>query len=354
VERLYHLTKSEDLSLPIIERLFKQTEFYEECLKKKVFEKIPLPRHLDGARVGVVFLEESTRTYTTFEMAASELGANVMGLPLAKRFSGFAKEEALKHAIQFWSGAGISYLRLVDLIVLRHYEADAGERAAKVSKVPIINAGTGGQEGEHVTQALLDNYAFLKFLGKREGISIAFFGDVRFSRIIFSELPILYLLYFPNLKIYFIAPEGFELSEKARDYLRQKKISFEELRDGREVINECEIGYFLRVQKNRLDDLVESNLMAKEEAERLLKQYQENRDRYALTKELYQFSEKKGTIFCHPGPISEEEKEIRPEVENLDRVRFLKQWAYGFPMRMAILTEAWESQREIDLKQTRI
>ncbi len=347
MERFYSLTKSEDLSLSTIEKLFKITEFYEERLKKKVFERIPFPRDLDGVRVGVVFLEESTRTYTTFEMAASELGANVMGLPLAKVFSAFAKEEALIHAIQFWSGAGISYLRLVDLLVLRHFEVDAAERAARFSKVPIINAGTGGEDGDHPTQGLLDNYAFRKFLGKSDSLSIAFMGDVRFSRIICSELPIMHLLY-PNLKVYIISPEGFGLNARARNYLLQNNIPFEELRDSKEIINKCQICYVLRVQKNRLEDLVNRHLLDKKEAERLLGQYQKNRDNYAVTEELYEISEKGGTIFCHPGPISEVEQEIRPEVEGLPRVKFLQQWAYGLPMRMAILTESWKTQREID------
>lgn len=348
MERLYHLNKSEDLSLPIIERLFQRTEFYEECLRNKVKDRVPLPPDLDGVRLYVVFLEESTRTFLTFEGAGKELRALVEGLPLAKVFSSFAKEEALKHAVQFLSGAGISYLRLADIIVIRHFEVDAAERAASFSKVPIINAGTGGEDGYHPTQALLDNYAFRKFLGKSNNLSIAFMGDVRFSRIVLSELPIMHLLY-PNLKVYIVAPEGFELTAKARNYLIEKKIPFEEVRDSREVVNECQICYVLRVQKNRLKDLVEGGLLSKEEAERLLRQYQENRDNYALTKELYEISERKGTIFCHPGPISEKEQEIRPEVENLDRVRFLEQWAYGFPMRMAILVESWETQREIDL-----
>jgi len=348
MERLYHLIKSEDLSLPIIERLFQRTEFYEEGLRKKVTERIALPRDLDGVRVYIVFLEESTRTYSTFNSAALELGALVTGFPLAKVFSSFAKEEALKHAMEFWSGAGISYLRLADIIVLRHFEVDAAERAAGFSRVPIINAGTGGEDGEHPTQGLLDNYGFRKFLGKSNSLSIAFMGDVRFSRIVLSELPILHLLY-PNLKVYIAAPEGFGLNTKARNYLIEKKIPFKETKDGREVVNECQICYVLRVQKNRLKDLVEGGLLKGEEAERLLQLYQENRDNYAVTKELYEISERKGTIFCHPGPISEKEQEIRPEVENLPRVKFLKQWAYGFPMRMAILAESWETQREIDM-----
>ncbi len=346
-DRLYHLTKSENLSLPTLQRVYERAEFYEERLKKKVKERTPVPRDLDGVRVYVVFLEESTRTYCTFYSAAQELGAIVNGLPLAKVFSSFAKEEALKHAIQLFSGAGISYLRLADLIILRHFEVDAAERAAEFSKVPIINAGTGGEDGDHPSQGVVDNYGFIKILGKTDSLSIVFMGDVRFSRIIPSELPIMHLLY-PNLKVYIAAPEGFGLSERARSYLIQNKIPFEETRDAREVINDCHICYTLRVQKNRLTQLVADNLIEEAEANRLLSQYQDNRDSYAVTKELHEISKGNGTIFCHPGPISEVEQEVRPEVEDLPRVMFLPQWAYGFPVRMAILAESWETQREMD------
>jgi len=346
MEMLYHLTKSEDLSLPIVEKLFQKAEYYEEYLKTKVGKRVSLSKlnDLEGVRVYIVFFEESTRTYSTFYSAARELGALVTGIPLAKQFSGFAKEESLKHMIEFWSGAGIPYLRLADIIVIRHFEADAAERAAKVSKVPIINAGTGGKDGHHPTQALLDGYGFRKFLGKRDSLKIAFVGDLRFSRIIPSELPLLSILY-PKLEIYFVAPEGFRVTPNVKNFLNQRRIPFGESSDIKEVVNDCDLCYMLRVQKNRLIELEDE-----ENAEELLKEYQKNRDNFAVTGEVYRLSEKRGTIFCHPGPIDSKEQEIRPEVENLSRVKFLSQWAYGYPVRMALLVEAWETQKEIDLR----
>jgi len=349
MDSLYHLTKGEDLSLPIVEKLFQRAEYYEDLLRVKLTQRTALPRDLDGVRVSVIFLEESTRTYCTFTGAAEELGAMVNGLPLAKVFSSFAKEEALKHAIQFFSGTGAPHLRLADIIVIRHFETDAAEKAASFSKVPVINAGTGGEDGEHPTQSLLDCYGYRKFLGESKGLSILFLGDVRFSRIIGSELPILAMVY-PDLKCGFAAPEGFRLNDKNRNFLVKNGIPFEEVGDAREVINDYDICYTLRVQKNRLHDLMERGLLAQEEAGRLTEQYQKNRDNYAVTEELYNISEKRKTIFCHPGPISEKEQEIRPEVESLSRMKFLEQWAYGYPIRMAILYESWQTQLKIDMR----
>lgn len=349
-ERLYHLTCVEDLSPKIIESIFQRAECYENYLKEKVASRARIVQLYDlmGVRVYVVFFEESTRTFCTYYSGAKELNAMVSGIPLATQFSSFAKEEALKHFIEFLSGKAIPHLRLADIIVIRHFETDAGRIAAESSGVPIISAGIGGEEGEHWSQALLDLYFYQRTFGKKDSLKIGFFGDIRFSRIIPSELPLLHYIY-SDLEILFAAPEGFELTDNSRNFLLDNAISFREVGSIQEGVRYCDIAYITRVQKNKLNKLVEERKLDKSEAKRLLKKYQKNRDRFALTREVYDLSEKKGTIFCHPGPISSKELEIRPEVEKMPRVKFLQQWACGLPVRMAILAEAWETQREIDL-----
>ena len=86
----------------------------------------------------------------------------------------------------------------------------------------------------------------------------------------------------------------------------------------------------VRVQKKRTKD------------RELLLAYQRNRDKFAVTEEVYKMSEHKGTFFCHLMPVDEEEQEIRQEVENLPRVRMLEQAGYGIPVRMAILAKVWQ------------
>lgn len=337
MERLYHLTRTEQLTPGVIKNLFQLTERYERFLKvgaKKLTD-------LEGVRIHIVFFEESTRTYSTFYAASETLGASVFGLPEAGKFSAFAKEESLEHGIEFWSGAGIPYLRCADIIIIRHPEPDAAERAARVSKVPIINAGCGGEEGHHPTQVLLDLYTFKKFLGKLENFNIAFVGDLRFSRIVPPE--VILLSQYPGIKFYFVAPEGFKLPENIKALLRNRGISFEESDNLKEVIPDCHIGYITRIQKNRLEKLGN-----KKEAKELLKIYQKTKGNFVLTPEVYQISERLQTIFCHPGPISAKEKEIQPEVEGFPRVRFLEHWSYGLPTKMALLSTVWQSQREKD------
>lgn len=348
MDRLYHLTRIEDLSLPIIGKLFDKTERYVKYLRQKITEDIslPPPNNLAGVRVYVVFFEESTRTYSTFHSAALELGALVTGFPLATKFSAFAegKDESLEHAIAFWSGAAIPHLRLADIIVIRHFRADACQRAARISGVPIIDAGTGGEEGQHITQGLLDAYSFRQFLGKKNSLKIVFAGDLRFSRIIPTEVPLLHMIY-SKLEVGLVAPEGFTINPKTKQFLVLNGIPFTEFESIEEAIesDHWEICYVLRTQKNRLD-LMEDQ----KEAERLWTRFLVNKDRFAATKRVYDLSEKGGTIFCHPGPIDSNLREIRPEIEGLQRTRFLEQWAYGFPIRMAILSEVRETQKEID------
>ncbi len=333
MESLYHLIRTEQLA-SIVKELLEQAARYEKYLSRGT----KILKDLRGVRVELLFFEASSRTFSAFFNAASTLGATVFPILEAGEFSSFAKEESLEDGIEFWSGVGIPYLRCADIIVIRHPEPNAAEKAAKVSAVPIINAGCGGQKGDHPTQVLLDLYTFQKFLGRLENFTIGYFGDLRFSRIVEPEVRL--LSQYPDIKFHFVAPEGFDISPETRDFLTKKGVPFKESGDIREVIEDCDLGYFTRVQKNRLEKIKDQ-----EKKEELWQQYAKNRDNYALTLEVYQQSEKKKTIFCHPGPISSKEKEIRPEVKKLSRVKYLEQWAYGLPTKMALLVKAWQAQK---------
>ena len=131
----------------------------------------------------------------------------------------------------------------------------------------------------------------------------------------------------------FVAPEGLEIRPELKSYLSEKGVEFEEASDIQEVVQESDICYVVRVQKNRIKD------------KELLLAYQRNSDNFAVTEKVYKMSEQKGTFFCHPMPVDEEEQEIRQEVENLPRVRMLEQAGYGVPVRMAILAKVWQNQK---------
>ncbi len=325
MEKIHHLIKAEQLTPPIIGWIFQKAEEFE----KKLQQKAGSLENLKGATVCSLFYEESTRTRFSFERAVYNLGGTVISTENAAQFSAANKGESLEHTIKIISGAGLPHGRYADIIILRHPETGAAQKAALVSKVPVINAGDGS--GEHPSQALLDAYTFKKLLGRLEKFNICFVGDLKFSRVIGSDA--ILLSQYPGIKMFFVSPKGFGIKDELRSSLQKKNIAFEETDDIKKVIEKSDIGYIVRVQKNRVAD------------QALLEEYRQNKDNFAVTEEVYRMSEKRGTFFCHPMPVDEREKEIRPEVENLPRIKMFEQAGYGIPVRMALLDLIWQNQK---------
>lgn len=331
--KLRHVIEGQQFSRGNIKEIFKQAEMMEEFLKQGY---VPPYVTLEDKILCSLFYEESTRTRFSFETAMLRLGGRVIGTENAREFSATAKGETLKHTIQIISGCGNFHCRYADVIVLRHDEVGAAKRAAKISAVPIINAGDG--PGQHPTQALLDTFMFAKIVGQRYNLSasevidkiddynlaVAIVGGLALNR---AARSFAYLLSKFNIKIYFVAPKGFEIEPDIKDYLREHGRSFVEVDDIREVASKVDFGYIVRVQKNR-EGLPQE----------LIKLYQANREKYSVTPEVIKLTEKKGTYFSHPMPIDNRELEIRPEVESNPRVIFLKHAGYGLPLKMALLT----------------
>src|SRR3990167_4535367 len=157
-------------------------QFADQKLLQKIFSRAheleeadkigKTPKLLAGKIVATVFYETSTRTRLSFESATEKLGAGVISMADPKTSSA-VKGESLEDSIKVIS----SYS---DVVVLRHPENDAANRASMVSNVPVINAGDGSNE--HPTQALYDLYSMEKELGKIDGLKIAFMSDLRYQR----------------------------------------------------------------------------------------------------------------------------------------------------------------------------
>lgn len=324
--QIKHLIKAEQLSPKEVQDWLQKSEEFETRLKEEP-EKL---NDLEGVVVGSVFCEESTRTRFCLERAAHNLRARVIDSENAAIFSAMApgKEESLEDTIKVLSGFQSPYLRPVDIIILRHPGHGAAEEAAKVSGVPLINAGDGDY---HPTQSLTDLLAFLKFLGRSNNLTIAFVGDLLNSRII--EEDIILLSYCSGFRPIFVSPKGLEVKDRVKTYLNRKNIPFHETDNIKEVIGECDAGYIVRVQKNHIKD------------EHLILAYQKNKDNFALTQEVYDMTEKRGTLFFHPMPVSSIEKEIRPEVADLDRVKMYQQATLKILIGMVALTELWRTYK---------
>ena len=185
-------------------------------------------------QIATLFYEPSTRTSASFHSAATQLGYAV--LPINEvNYSSVTKGETLEDTIR-------TIASYVDLIVLRHGEKGAAQRAAAVSPVPIINAGDG--IGEHPTQTLLDLYTIWEKFGKIDDLTITMMGDLKNGRTIHS---LLHSLKFFNVKINLVSPDNLTAPFK---YAQGINISLS-LTLTKNICQQSDVLYMTRVQKER-------------------------------------------------------------------------------------------------------
>ena len=188
----------------------------------------------DKKQIATLFYEPSTRTSASFHSAATQLGHAV--LPINEvNYSSVTKGETLEDTIR-------TIASYVDLIVLRHGEKGAAQRAAAVSSVPIINAGDG--TGEHPTQTLLDLYTIWEKFGKIDDLTITMMGDLKNGRTIHSLLHSLKLF---NVKINLVSPDNLTAPFK---YAKGINISLS-LTLTKNICQQSDVLYMTRVQKER-------------------------------------------------------------------------------------------------------
>ncbi|GAX90967.1 aspartate carbamoyltransferase [Effusibacillus lacus] len=265
---------------------------------------------LTGKVMASLFFEPSTRTRFSFETAMTRLGGHVISTENASQFSSAIKGETLEDSIRVIS----SY---ADVIVMRHYEIGAAARAARISSVPILNAGDGA--GEHPTQALLDLYTIQKELGSIDGISIAMVGDLTYGRTVHSLAYV--LANFRDVTIWFTAPENTPIPQAVKDYLAEKGVRYHEDTDLRRVAGLVDVLYQTRVQRERFPSEEE---------------YKKAAGKYIVDRELLD-SMKQRSILMHPLPRA---GEIATECDNDPRAAYFRQAENGVYVRMALLANA--------------
>jgi len=306
--KLHHIIESQQFDRNFLEKeLFPLTKEMEKVVKEGGSNL------LSGKRMITLFYEPSTRTRASFEMAMDLLGGRVVfSTENARQFSSAAKGETLEDTIRILNGY------YPDVIVLRYDEEGGAKRAAEVSSVPIINAGDG--TGQHPTQALLDLYTIRKEIGKIEGTSIAMVGDLTRGRTVRS-LSYLYTK-FPEVKIYFISPEVMRVKDDIKDYLKSKKVWFEEGNDLRKIAPKVDVIYQTRTQKER-GSVLDYNPLT----------FQQGKSFCIVNQEVLNLM-KKDAIVMHPLPHVEE---IAPEVDRDPRAAYFRQAENGLYIRMALL-----------------
>jgi aspartate carbamoyltransferase catalytic subunit len=261
---------------------------------------------LKGKVMASLFFEPSTRTRLSFESSMTRLGGRVVGFsdPMT---SSFAKGETLHDTIKMVEN-------YVDVIAMRHPVEGAARLASETTNKPVVNGGDGANQ--HPTQTLLDLYTIKKSQGKISGLKIAMCGDLRYGRTVHSLA--IALSHF-NCRLYFISPESLKMPAYYLTELSKRGVMFSEHEKIEEVIDEVDIFYSTRIQKERFPDHAE---------------YEKVKDVYILTKEMLK-NAKKNMRILHPLPRV---NEITLSVDSTPHAYYFQQSANGIPVRQAVLS----------------
>lgn len=260
----------------------------------------------DGKILGTLFFEPSTRTRLSFESAMNRLGGSVIGIAEAAS-SSTTKGESLADTIRTVSA-------YTDIMAMRHPLEGAATLASQTSQVPLINAGDGGHQ--HPTQTLTDLLTILEIRGQLNGQTIALCGDLKFGRTVHSLISALSL--YPDNRFILVSPEELQLPTYIKQKLSQAGISFQEEERLENVLDQVDVLYMTRVQKERFFN----------EAD-----YVRLKDSYILDNEKLKDA-KEDLAILHPLPRV---NEIQPEVDSDPRAKYFDQVGYGVIVRMALI-----------------
>lgn len=294
-----HLVSIHQLSVEDITRILDRAE---------LFELNPNRDLLTGKVVATLFFEPSTRTRLSFETAVVRLGGKVIGFSDAATSSS-SKGETLKDTISMVGN-------YADLIVMRHFLEGAACYASELNRVPIVNAGDGANQ--HPSQTLLDMYSIRKTQGSLYDKTIVLVGDLKYGRTVHSLIE--GMSHF-RPKFIFVAPEELKLPREYKSFCEEHGIPYEEhsVFDD-QVINQADILYMTRVQRERFVDLEE---------------YERVKNVYVLTNAMLEKS-KPNLRILHPLPRV---GEIAQDVDDNPKAYFIQQAQNGLYIRQSILCD---------------
>lgn len=304
--KLQHVLESQQFTVPLLMDLFERTRMMEKIVGRGG------TRDYEDKIMTTLFYKPSTRTRLSFESAMHRLGGKVLATEQAREFSSEIEGEQLEDTIRIIAN-------YCDVIVLRHHEDGGAKRAAKVSPVPVINAGDG-TGGQHPTQALLDLYTIYNECKKLDGLSVALIGALDQGR---TARSLAYLLgKFDRTKLYFIAPAEMQIKPDILEYLDEHNVAYELSNSTDKIIEKVDVVYQTRIDKTRLNksdvDLSKYNIDGN-----VLKRMRSN------------------SIIMHPLPRS---VEINADVDNDARAAYFRQARNGLYVRMALLTMVFDQQ----------
>jgi aspartate carbamoyltransferase catalytic subunit len=291
-----HLLSIADVSRDDIERLLATARSFSRSLEREM-KKLPTLR---GRTVVNVFYESSTRTSSSFELAAKRLSADTMSIKASG--SAVDKGESLKDTALTLGAYD------PDVIVIRHPQIGAAHCVARVTKAHVVNAGDG--KHQHPTQALLDLYTLQEEFGRLEGLHVAIVGDVLHSRVARSLIQALALV---DARVTLVGPPT----------LLPRGIEALGCETSTEIqaIHAADVVYVLRMQQERM--LEGANYVPS------LREYTA---RWGVTPERL----REGQKVMHPGPMNRG-VEIDPRVADAGEALIEAQVRAGLVVRMAVL-----------------
>jgi len=257
-----------------------------------------------GKTLAYLFYEPSTRTRLSFESAMASVGGNSLGISDISSSSA-QKGESLADTVRIMSIYS-------DVLVLRHTLDGSSRFAAEVSDKPVINAGSGTEE--HPTQAIQDLFTIKKEKKKIDGLKIGIVGDLKYGRTVYS---LLYGLGNYDVDVRLISPESLRIRSDSV-YEIKKRLSYTESTDIEEHIDELDVLYVTRIQKERFPDEEE---------------YLKVKGSYVVGLDLLK-QMKDDSIILHPLPRLDE---ISNDVDNTKNAKYFEQAEYGKHTRAALL-----------------
>jgi aspartate carbamoyltransferase catalytic subunit len=293
-----------------VDNIFRVADDMEPYAQRKKRTRV-----LDGAILGNMFFEASTRTRISFGSAFNLLGGDVretVGLEL----SALAKGESLHDTARVLSGFS-------DIICMRHPQSGSVAEFAKSSRVPVINGGDGSNE--HPSQALLDLYTIekeLKASGRKiDGLRIAMVGDLKHGRTVHSLSKLLML--YKNISVQLVSPKDLSMPKVIVEEMKSNGLSVIESEKIESSISHVDIVYSTRIQEERFASKDEADVY---------------RGKFRLNQAVYTAHCEPNTVIMHPMPRDsrKEANELDNDLDDNPNLAIFRQTDNGLLVRMAL------------------
>ena len=317
-----HIVSIDQFERPDVEAVFAVADRMQPyALRQRV------TRVLEGAILGNMFFEPSTRTRVSFGSAFNLLGGEVRETA-GFESSALVKGESLQDTARVLSGFS-------DVICMRHPVEGSVADFASASRVPVLSGGDGANE--HPTQALLDLYTIRKGLADRgrsiDGLKIAMIGDLRFGRTVHSLGKLLRL--YRDIEVVLISPEELSLPENIVEAMRLSGISVSISDHLTENIADVDIVYSTRIQEERFPSKQQADLY---------------RGKFRLNQAIYTEYCQPNTVIMHPLPRDSrsDANELDSDLDNNPNLAIFRQTDNGVLVRMALFAMVLDVVDRVD------